>query len=253
MKTSKLKYALIAGLTTIGITAVSIYSCEKEVVTPNAPTASESARLSSELRLTIGDADNSCGEITEKYLLTKEGTKVGKAFIYNDAKNFNVILMTIRGYYMGAASMHITNDPNSFPLNEDKTPAIRDFKYRIDANGLTNIRRFVVPVQDLNAQSYIATSVAVRLLKSGEEKNLNISAEVPANAMRLWIEGKQFGQDGTGRMFKYTLTNCEVSGDGTVADGKGTTELGDDHGVQDPKGVTSLGDGHSTNDPKKPR
>lgn len=253
MKTSKLKYVLFAGVATVGIAAASIYSCEKEVITPNAPSAAESARMSSELRLTIDEPESICGTVTEKYLLTSEGTKVGKAFIYNDAKNMFVTLMTIRGYYMGAASMHITEDPNTFPLNDDKTPSIRDFEYRIDAAGLTNVRKFVVPSKDVNLHNYVAASVAVRLLKSGEVKSLNIDTKLPANAMRLWVEGRQFGQDGTGKMFKYNLTNCQVQDGNTVSDPKGITELGEDHGVSDSKGVTSLGNGHSTNDPKKPR
>lgn len=254
MKTSKLKYVLFASLAAIGITAASVYSCEKEVITPNSPSPAESERMASDLRLTIAEPDAVCGAVTEKYLITDEGLKVGKAFIYNDAKNMFVTLMTIRGYYMGTANMHVANDPSDFPLNADKNPAINKFEYRIDASGLTNVRKFVIPSKDVDQYNYVAACAAVRILKSGEDKSvLNVKPVLPANAMRIWIEGRTFGQNHSGRMFKYSKTTCELPAGNTVSDPKGITEASEEHDVNDPKGVTPLGNGHSTNDPKKPR
>ena len=237
MKSSKLKYVLFASLTAIGITAASVYSCEKEVFAPTGPTAAESSKMASELKLTIEEPQSLCGAITEKYLINKDGLRVGKAYIYNDAKNMFVTFMTIRGYYMGGANLHVTDNPNSFPLNENKIPALREFKYSISAEGVSNVRKFVIPVRDVDEHNYVAATAAVLLLKSGEEKNLNVSAELPANSDRIWIEGRPFGQDGSGQMFKYNLTKCET---------------GDDNIVSDPKGVTEAGEEHFTNDPKMP-
>lgn len=254
MKTSKLKYVLFASMAAIGITAASVYSCEKEVITPNSLSPAESEKMASELRLTVAEPGAVCGSVTEKYLITDEGLKVGKAFIYNDAKNMFVTLMTIRGYYMATANMHVTNDPNDFPLTNDKNVAVNKFEYRIDASGLTNVRKFVIPTKDVNEKNYVAACAAVRLLKSGEEKSLqNVKPELPANATWIWIEGRTFGQNHAGRMFKYNMTTCELPAGNTVSDPKGITEAGDEHDVQDPKGVTPLGDGHTTTDPKKPR
>ena len=253
MKTSKLKYVLVASLAAIGITAVSVYSCEKEMISPNSITTAESEGMASDLRLTTAEPGDFCGAITEKYLITDEGQKVGKAFIYNDAKNMFVTLMTIRGYYMGAANAHVASDPNDFPMNDDKNPAVNQFEYRINASGLTNVRKFVIPSKDVNDKNYVAVCAAVRMLKSSEEKSLNVKPELPANSSWIWIEGRTFGQGHVGRMFKFDLTTCELPVGNTVSDPKGITEAGDEHQVKDPKGVTSLGEGHNTTDPKKPR
>jgi hypothetical protein len=254
MKSSKLKYALLASLAAIGITAVSVYSCEKEVITPNNSISADTERMSTDLKFTIGDPTTVCGNVSEAYLITNEGRKVGKAFYYNDAHFFYLTMMTVRGYYMGTANMHIMRSPSEFPLNDQKNPAIGQFEYTINAPGLTNTRMFKVPIKDLVDMNYIAATVAVRMMRSSEEaKDHEFNPELPDNSIRLWVDGRPQGANRNGRIFTFERTTCELPAGNDVSDPKGVTPLGDDHTVKDPKGVTPLGDGHTTTDPKKPR
>ena len=254
MKSSKLKYMLFASLAAVGITAVSVYSCEKEVITPNNEISADTERVASELKFTIGDPTTVCGNLSEEYLITNEGKKVGKAFYYNDAHFFYLTMMTVRGYYMGGANMHIMRSPSEFPLNDQKIPAIGQFEYMIDAPGLTNTRNFKVPISDLVDVNYIAATVAVRMMKGGAEaKDIEFTAETPDNMIRLWVDGRAQGANKHGRIFTFEKTTCELPAGSEVSDPKGITNLGNGHTVKDPKGVTELGDGHTTTDPKKPR
>lgn len=254
MKNSKLKYVLLASLAAVGITAVSVYSCEKEVISPNNEISADTERMASELKFTIGDPTTICGNVSENYLITDEGMKVGKAFYYNDAHFFYLTMMTVRGYYMGAANMHIMRSPSEFPLNDQKEPAVIQFEYRIDAPGLTNKRQFKVPMKDLVDLNYIAATVGVRILKSdAEAKDIEFKPEIPDNMIRLWVDGRAQGANRKGRIFTFERTRCELPEGNEVSDPKGITPLGDEHTVKDPKGVTQLGDGHTTTDPKKPK
>lgn len=234
MKNSKFKFALVALALATGVTAVSVYSCEKENIVPGSTSEVDAEQSVSELKLTIADPDQVCGTVSERYLITNAGKKIGKAFYYNDAKNFYVQLMTIRGYYMTATNMHICGSHKEFPLNADGNPAVSEFKYLINGDPLTNVRKFVVPIRDLNEKSYVAIAATVKLLKKGEEK-VDISA--PSNIIRIWAEGKSFGENRLGKMFIYDQTTCE---------------LGEEHIVADPKGVTEAGDGSSLPNSKHP-
>ncbi|MFN5785545.1 MAG: hypothetical protein ACK457_06215 [Flavobacteriia bacterium] len=233
MQKKKFKFMILAGLAGLIAISISVYSCEKERIQPNVPSVSDSERMSSLLRLTIAENEHVCGAVLEKYLISQNGIKVGKAFIYNDAKNLFVTFMTIRGYYMGEAAMHISDSRDAFPLNENNIPAVREFEYKLNSEGLTNLHKFVIPLKDVNEHTYIAATAAVRMLKSGDERNLNWNVQLPANSIRIWIDGKAFGQDGTGKLFKYVLTDCEIQDGHTIHDSKGETSLGNEHSTKE--------------------
>jgi hypothetical protein len=255
MKTAKLKYTLLAGLAVIGITVLSVYSCEKETIQPNNEISANTERSADNLKFTLTDPSTVCGNVSEEYLITNEGKKVGKAFFWNDAHSFHLTMLTVRGFMMGGANMHIMQSPNEFPLTADQIPAIGKFEYQIDAPGFTNIREFVVPMKDLVDRNYIAATVAVRIVKSGsDEKNVDMDdVDLPDGYLRLWVNGRSQGVNRHGKIFVFDRTRCELTDDSQVSDSKGITHLDDEHIIKDEKGITSLGDGHSTTDPKKPR
>jgi hypothetical protein len=239
MKTSKLKYVLFASLAAIGITAVSVYSCEKEVIAPSNEITADTERSASELKYTIANPTMLCGNVSEEYLVTDEGKKVGKAFYWNDAHNFYLAMMTVRGYYMASANMHIMQSPAEFPFNDEKNPAINKFEYRIDAAGVSTRRLFRIPIKDLVNRNYIAATVAVKMMKNGStEKDIEINPQIPANMIRLWVEGRPMGENRKGRVFIFDRTRCETPSDNQVSD---------------PKGITNVRDGHTVNDPKMPK
>lgn len=254
MKTSKLKYVLIASLAAVSITAVSVYSCEKEVITPVNEISADTERSATQLKFTVADPSTVCGVVSEEYLVTNEGRKVGKAFYWNDAHNFHLIMLTVRGYEMSAANMHIMQSPAEFPLNDQKNPAIDKFEYRIDAPGYTHKREFVVPMKDLVERNYIAATVSVKMIKDiTTERDIEINPEIPGNMIRLWVDGRSQGVNRKGKIFIFERTRCELPDGNQITDSKGITNLGDDHTISNEKGVTALGEGHTTTDPKKPR
>jgi hypothetical protein len=210
MKTSKFKFALLSITIALGVTALSVYSCEKENITPEPLSDVEVEQSVSELKLTIADPEQTCGAISERYLKTNSGKKVGKVFYYNDAKSFYVQLMTIRGYFLTNSFMHICNSTKGFPLNDQGNPAVNEFKYSITGGPLTNVQKFVIPIRDLEGKSFVAIASNVKLLRQGEEK---LNNQEIGNIIRIWADGSPFGENKLGRMFVYEKTECSLSND----------------------------------------
>ena len=198
MKKSNVKALLFVAVAAIGVTAVSMYSCEKEVITPN-----NSEKLKVE-DLTVPTPDNYCGKLVEKSMIMDNGKTVGEAIIYNDAKKLHVIVSTIKGYYMQDAYLHIGESIEDFPLDREGNPLISDFAYSIVGKKLSNVREFEVNLSVVPKASMIAVNTQIRRIQfnSAEEEKLVHKYE------RAWIVGKTFGNTWKGRAFKFGAIDC---------------------------------------------
>jgi hypothetical protein len=131
-----LKYVFAAGLVALGVSAVSVYSCEKEVITPNTP---ELQSRSAEV-LPAGDI---CGKMVNKELIRENGQVMGEALIYNDTKYFYVELTSkVKDYYFSDAYMHIASKGEMTPVDADGNIDLSKFEYSITGRKLEETRKF---------------------------------------------------------------------------------------------------------------
>jgi hypothetical protein len=249
MKTSKLKYVLAAAVVAVGVTAVSVYSCEKEDVNPTGLSSTEMDARASEIKIALPSPIKVCGDIQEEYVVSKRG-KIGKAIIFNDSKNFYVLVRTIKGFTISEAIMHAEGKSGLMPLNSDKNPLLSSFEYRINPKPDATLIKFQVPMSEIGKMSFVAVSIAAvdnTIVKSADVNGPN----VPENVVRGWVDGRSYGADGIARMFQYNSNICPVDQDAISANpAAGAASEGT--GVDDPKGVTNVGAGHGVTDPKMP-
>lgn len=249
MKTSKVKYVLAAALVAVGVTAVSVYSCEKEDINPTGLSSSELDARAAEIKIDLPSPIKVCGDIKEEYIVSEKG-KIGKAIIFNDSKYFYVLLRTSRGITISEAIMHAEGKSGMMPLNEDKNPKLSAFEYRINAKPNTSLVKFQVPIAEIGKMSFVAVSVAA--IDNTIVKSIgNVKPEMPANGIRGWVDGRSYGANGAARMFQYHSSICPLDhNDPTNANPAAGSTDGTD--VDDPKGITNVGEGHNVNDPKMP-
>jgi hypothetical protein len=203
MKKSNFKYLVIGAVATIGVVAVTMFSCEKEVITPN----SASNLKTEDVEMPV--PKNYCGKVIEKDLINVDNQVVGKALIYNDFKYYHVILNTQKGYYMQDAYMHICSKIKELPLDQNSNPFVNKFTYSIKGRTLSNVREFKVPVGKLDQQSFVAVNAQIRKIMvnaNEDEKNVNL----PDKYVRAWVDGPYFGATEKGRYFNFSMEHCET-------------------------------------------
>lgn len=249
MKTSKVKYVLAAALVAVGVTAVSIYSCEKEDINPTGLSSSEMDARAALIKISLPSPIKVCGDIKEEYIVSEKG-KIGKAIIFNDSKYFYVLLRTIKGFTISEAIMHAEGKSGYMPLNEDKTPKISAFEYRVDPKPNATLVKFQVPIAEIGKMSFVAVSIVAfdhTIVKSVG----GVEPQLPDGVLRGWVDGRSYGANGVSRMFQYHSNICPLDhNDPTSANPAAGSADGTD--VDDPKGITNVGEGHSVNDPKMP-
>jgi hypothetical protein len=247
MKTSKVKYVLAAALVAVGVTAVSVYSCEKEDVNPTGLSSSEMDARAAEIRIDLPSPIKVCGDVKEEYIVSEKG-KIGKAIIFNDSKNFYVLLRTIKGFTISEAIMHAEGKSGMMPLNEEKNPKISAFEYRVDPKPNATLVKFQVPISEIGKMSFVAVSIAAinnTIVKS------ETGPQLPDNVLRGWVDGRSYGANGVARMFQYHSNICPLDHNDPIS-ANPAAGFADGTDVDDPKGVTNVGEGHSVTDPKMP-
>lgn len=196
MKKSSLKYVFASLALALGIVAVSVYSCEKEVIVPN-DAASTADRTKVDITLPV--PGSICGKIQQKAVILADGQEIGEALIYNDVKYFYVYITTIPGYYMKDANMHICKDFNQLPLDDKGNPDISKFTYSIVDKPLSTVRKFRVGLQEMSGVSTISVAIQTKhLRKSDTDEKYEIA----------WIDGRKYGTTVPGRAFGYEKTIC---------------------------------------------
>lgn len=194
MKKSNLKYFFIATIAALGITAVSVYSCEKQDFVPNTTEA-----VSNDPTKFVTEPGDICGDMIQKMIVRSDDRAVGKALIYNDTKYFYVIMSPMKGYLLGNSYMHIGSTIREIPSDGLGSPILANYEYLIDARPASTLRKFRIPIKELTGNNFVSVAVEV-------EKNTT-TTEKP---LIVWIEGRWMGEDKQGRSFVYTKQICKT-------------------------------------------
>jgi hypothetical protein len=200
MKNKNLKNLLIGAVVVIAGVTITMYSCEKQDITPNSELTGENL----ELKSILPQPQNICSDIVKHKIVIGKNERVGEAYIYNDAKNVNIILFAEKGTYFKNAYLDIESDWNSFPMDSKGEPAMSDFAYSIEGKDLSNVRRFSIPIEKMGGTKYFSAVVQVR------------NEKYDAIHSRAWVHGgRTFGESKEGLIFIYNPVDCSVpEGDG---------------------------------------
>jgi hypothetical protein len=204
MKRKKLVYAFFAFIATLTAISISVFSCEKETITPSDSQLMKYEDLQ-EPELPSGPA--LCGTYQERDLIEEDGTTVGRAYTYNNTKYMFITVITNKGFYMNDLSANVSKSFEDIPRDAQGNPIIRLFNHFIDGNILANIRIMRVPLDEMSATSIVTVVAQVR------EQTFN--NQFPAKPKRAWIDGREYGTTVLGKVFTYNkgicLTNDAVS------------------------------------------
>lgn len=225
MKKNGLRNLLLVAVAAVGVTAVTVYSCEKETITPNDTERKVTVDLNEgdieEVDFQLPDMVNVCGSMTKKPILNIQGRAVGQAYIYNDKHNAHVILKADKGYLFKDAYLDYQAEQGLFVVSRDGGPDYLNFRYKIEGKRLSNVRAFQIPKADLKGMQYFACVAQVRTSRGGDPM------EIEKN--RSWVEGAEYGAKQKGMIFKYALQLCsETNATEPVkpsTGGKGTTTV----------------------------
>lgn len=192
MKKSNLKFIFIAIGIAIGITAVSVYSCEKQEFTPNTTEA-----ISDDPTKFVTEPGAVCGKMVEKRVITQNNKHIANALIYNDTKYFYVILSPTKGFYLVDTYMQMVDKIGEIPLDDNGSIVYTDFEYSIVGNAPSTMRKFRIPIQEISGYSF--GSVAVEVTTNPNR---------PAPKIVGFVDGKFVGGEVAGRIFPYTKQLC---------------------------------------------
>jgi hypothetical protein len=192
MKKSNLKFIFVAIGIAIGVTAVSVYSCEKQEFTPNTAEA-----VSDDPTRFITEPGAVCGDMIEKRVITQNNKHIANALIYNDTKYFYVILTPTKGFYLVDTYLEMADKIGEIPLDENGSIVYTDFEYSITGKSPSTMRKFRIPLNEFNGYSF--GSVAV-------EVSNNPNRPVPK--IVGFVDGKFIGGEVAGRIFPYTKELC---------------------------------------------
>lgn len=194
MKKPNFKYLIFAAIVCIGVVVVSVYSCEKETIIPN-----ESSRNSTGTDGFISIPGEICGEITQRAILNSKNQNVGKALIYNDTKDFYLVLNANSEYNFTNVYMHIADKFGDFPVDLDGNPILDEFEYSITDKPMSNARKFKIPLTEIAGYSHVSVAAQLVNAQNGQKvEKINI----------VWVEGKFYGTDKSGRSFPFRKTAC---------------------------------------------
>ena len=204
MKRKNLVYAFFAFIGTLTAISISVYSCEKEALTPRDSQLMKFENLE-EPELPSGPAI--CGTYQERDLLQEDGTTVGRAYTYNNTKYMFITVITNKGFYMNDLSANVSKRFEDIPRDEQGNPILRLFNHFIDGSVLSNIRMMRIPLDEMSATSIVTVVAQVR--------QQNYNNQFPVKSKRAWIDGRAYGTTSIGRLFTYSkgicLTNDAVS------------------------------------------
>jgi hypothetical protein len=196
MKNKNLRNLLIGAVVVVAGVAVTMYSCEKETITPADQLTGETVELKSVLPV----EQDICSEIVKKKLVRASGREyVGEAYIYNDAENMYVLLHADKGTFFRDAYLDAQESMEDFPMNSHGNMAFTDFDYKIDGTPMSNVRRFVLPLNKIKGKKYFSAVVQVRSTRYNDVKE------------RAWIQGRLVGGDEKGHAFIYDVEFCKTT------------------------------------------
>jgi hypothetical protein len=197
MKNKNFRNIILIALVAVAGFMITMYSCEKETIVPNAGETPEMLELKTflpdPLPVTI------CGEVIRKKIVNANEETVGYAYMYNDAKKFYVIMQANDGNYFKDAFMATQADFNTFPLNSDGNPDFTNFRFKIEGKRLSNIRRFEIPLYRMKETKYISVMAQVR-----HERNADLEVKE-----RAWVRGgRQYGESAEGSILIFNVQDC---------------------------------------------
>lgn len=192
MKKSNLKFIFLAIGVVIGITAVSVYSCEKQQFIPNTTEA-----ISDDPTRFVTEPGAVCGEMIEKRVITQNNKHIANALIYNDTKYFYVILTSTKGFYLSNTYLQMVDKMGEIPLDENGNILYKNFEYSIEGKTPSTMRKFRIPIQEIGGYSF--GSVAVEATGNPNRPDPKIVG---------FVDGKFIGTEIAGRVFPYTKGIC---------------------------------------------
>ncbi len=191
-KKTNFRYFLAGGLIAIAAIAITVFSCEKQIFSPQTDTA-----ISDGPTRFITEPGAVCGKIINKRIMKNNETSVGEALIYNDGMYFYVLLNTDKGY-LKDVYMHVSSKYGSLPMTEDGSPIIEEFNHKIVGERPSNVRKFRIPLRQMFGTSYI--SVAAEYVQNLNNSNQKVHIS--------WVEGKFFGAEKPAQIFDYKKQHC---------------------------------------------
>ena len=204
MKRNKLIYAFIAFIFTLSAISISVYSCEKETITPN---DNQSMKFESLQEPELPSGPAICGTYQERDLIQEDGITVGRAYTYNNTKYMFITVITNKGFYMNDLYANVSKRFEDIPRDEQGNPIVRLFNHMIDGNILSNIRIMRIALDDMPSTSTMTVIAQVR--------QQTYNNQFPVKSKRAWIDGRAYGTSVVGRVFTYykgiCLTNDAVS------------------------------------------
>ncbi|MCE2682579.1 MAG: hypothetical protein ACK49D_04900 [Flavobacteriia bacterium] len=201
MNHTRFRFLLASTFFAAGIAAVSVYSCEKESITPGLSNTSADV----EIKKVVMPADF-CGELLNKPVLDAHGSVVAESMIYNTDKYLVVTVYAQNGRYIEDMYMNICKTFDEIPLNDWGDPLFDSFNFKILGKKLCNIRSFKIPLKQVPRTAMISVMAEIRPLIP-----TSMSEKEASRISRAWIEGKTYGGDQKGRVFMHSYTYCPGS------------------------------------------
>jgi hypothetical protein len=233
MKSPKLKFIAAAAVVAVGITAVSVYSCEKESIHPVEISSDEMESRALQISMKPPSTLKLCGEIREEFIISPKG-KIGKVIMFNDSKYFYVLARTIKGFTISEAIMHAERKSGLMPLNSDKNPLLSAFEYKLDPKPNATLVLFQIPLAEIGRMSFVAVSIAS--INNTIVKSIgNESPTLPDNVLRGWVDGRSYGANGYARMFQYFSNICPLDQNVPTDANPAPGIVGEGTTVEDPK------------------
>ena len=181
---------ILSAVMLTGAVGVTMYSCEKETIVPNAnAVATKTIGIDGYLP----DIKQICGKVQDLDLVDANlGRSVGRAYVYNDKKNFFILLHTNEEIYMKTAYLDAQTSIEEIPQSGEGF-ILNDFTYNVGGLPATNIRRFKIPIKEVLGKEYLACAVKL------------YSRTDPSRKGYAWVKGRRIG---SGMVFRYNMQEC---------------------------------------------
>lgn len=196
---------VVVSLGTYGL----LLSCEKEVIQPMHPQTLKSGESIPDELMPLPEI---CGEIEHKDLMSKNRTKVGDVFIFNDRNNLYVNILALKGTLLKNVYLY-TGIMDKIPLTLEMDPNFTRFTYIETSEHYGRYRKFIIPLSALTnrfTMSLMAETKAVRI----DDNQTSETDVTPVDGEktyygRAWVEGKPYGEINTGSLFNHLLDKCD--------------------------------------------
>lgn len=209
MKTIKTVWKQLSVVLLLFITTsvVILYSCEKENINPINSANDMQTKSGKPIPYDIIAGKTPCGPITIQYLVGEKGSKYGEVYTFNDAKNFYLYVIALKGYSLGNSYL-FTGLRHELPLNADGDIDNRLFNHILHSEDFVRSRGFRVPLKQMQGISVVSLMVNVR----NNFANLDSQGEIQdRDGIQAWAEGKKIGTISIGDIFTYKKGVCLVN------------------------------------------